>query len=493
MRLILSAALVLLFLPAVGQYHYTLTERCDEAIDLFYKLKLDQSAELLQAERQRDPDNLMPLFLEDYIDFFRIYITEDEALYFELMDQREARLKKLQEGPEDSPFYLYCLAETYLHWAIGRLKFEEYMGAFLNVRKAYQLLEKNQEKFPGFIHNLKSLAVMHAAIGSIPEKYKWGAELLGMEGSVEQGMQELEQLSKYCEENDFPFHPEVRMLEAFLQMHLMKDGGAAWELVSRKDFMEKDDLLAHFVKASIASYTGRNDTVINVVRAAPAGSEYIDLHFMDYLHGMALVRKIDPQGKELLKEYAREFDGRNFIKESWQKVAWMCLLEGDTAGYRTNMDRVLEQGYSMVDEDKAAEAEAAKGQIPHPLLLKARLLSDGGYFDRALQLLRGKSVEDFDALRHRVEFTYRAGRIFQEKGNDERARSYFYATLKNAPKQADYYFAPNASLQLGIMFEDAGDAERAAYYFQKAIDYKGHAYENGIEAKAKTGLKRVEE
>lgn len=492
MRYLVLPLFLLMGWPAVAQYHYTVTEQCSEAIDLFYKLKLKDAEQILNEEREADPHNLMPVFLMDYVDFFRLYIGEDEMLYYELTEERKKRLKLLEEGPQTSPYYLYCLAEVYLHWAVNRLKFEEYMGAFMNVRKAYRLLERNGQDFPRFTYNQKSLAVLHMVIGSIPGQYKWGADLLGLEGSVKQGMEELQQLVAHCRVEDCHFEEEVRLLEAFLQLHLMKDGRKSWQVVNHPRFLQEDDLLAHFVKASVASYTGRNEAVIEVVASAPSGPRYIEFPFMEYLIGMALTRKLDPAGKAHLKEYATNFNGRNYIKECWQKLGWMCLVEGDTAGYLRHMEKVREEGFAIVDSDIAALHEAESELIPHPLLIKARLLSDGGYHEQALELLRKRSVEDFSALHDQLEFTYRKGRIWQALGKDDTAKRYFFKTLKNAPERSRNYFAPNASLQLAVIFENKGNANRAAYFFNKAIDYKGHAYENGIESQAKAGIKRLE-
>jgi len=175
---------------AVPHYHFS--EECKRAAKEIFKLKLDLAQNILEQEKKSDPDNLIPLLLEDYIDFFRVYISEDELLYFNLSDRRNERLKKLIKGPEDSPFYRYCLAEVQLHWGISRLKFEEYLGAFMNVKKAYALLKANQKAFPDFVYNLKSMAVMHTVVGAIPKEYRWGVEKLGFEGSIEGGMAEME-------------------------------------------------------------------------------------------------------------------------------------------------------------------------------------------------------------------------------------------------------------------------------------------------------------
>jgi hypothetical protein len=58
------------------------------------------------------------------------------------------------------------------------------------------LLENNVKKFPNFIPQQKSLGLIHIMVGSIPQNFLWVAKLLGLKGSVKNGLQELKNVSK---------------------------------------------------------------------------------------------------------------------------------------------------------------------------------------------------------------------------------------------------------------------------------------------------------
>lgn len=471
--------------------HYSFSENCKRATAEIFKLRLDLARDILEREKKSDPDNLIPLLLEDYIDFFKVYISEDELLYFELSDRRNERLKKLIRGPKESPFYRYCLAEVQLHWGIARLKFEEYIGAFMNVKKAYTLLEANRKAFPDFVYNLKSLAVMHTVVGAIPNEYRWGVEKLGFEGSVESGMAEMEKVVEYCRQNDFPFHPEVKMLQAFLKLHLLKDGAGAWALVSDTGFGTPDDLLACFTRASVASYTGHNEAVIRIVEGRPEGSAYFDIPFLEYLEGLALVHKLDPRGEKLLLHFIQNFKGRNYIKSAWQKVAWLRLTTGDLKGYHDAMSRLRDDGFRQIEEDRAAQEEAESGVVPHPELLRARLLFDGGYYEEALQTLSAYQSFSFTLPAQILEFNYRMGRIHQKLRQEAKAILYFERCIRASSQNCPFYFAANACLQIAFMAEKSGDSEKARKYFRQAMQYHNHAYRQSIESQARAGLERL--
>ncbi|MBK7338495.1 MAG: hypothetical protein IPJ00_21120 [Saprospirales bacterium] len=54
----------------------------------------------------------------------------------------------------------------------------------------------------------------------------------------------------------------------------------------------------------------------------------------------------------------------------------------------------------------------AQSLRPSPeALLKARLLFDGGYFQKAFQLMQEQDIREYQSLEHRLEYHYRMGRI----------------------------------------------------------------------------------
>ncbi len=54
-----------------------------------------------------------------------------------------------------------------------------------------------------------------------------------------------------------------------------------------------------------------------------------------------------------------------------------------------------------------------------------------------------------------------------------------------------YYFAANAALQMGKVYEKRKNIVKAKEAFNTAISMKNHEYESSIESQAKAGLKRL--
>ena len=157
---------------------------CQLAYYSMMSLKFAEGKKYLDEERAKNPDNLMPYFIENYADFFSLAINEDAAELLKVQGNKDKRLSKLSSGDKTSPWYLFTQAEVNLQWAFVHLKFEDYYTAFFEIKKAYKALLENDKKFPSFIANKKSLGLIHSLIGTVPDSYKWAASFLGFTGTI---------------------------------------------------------------------------------------------------------------------------------------------------------------------------------------------------------------------------------------------------------------------------------------------------------------------
>lgn len=477
------------FIPASAiAQKYDFNPRCVEAYTYIQELRLEKGRALLDKEKRENPSNLIPYLIENYIDFLTTYINEDPDQFKSLEKNKSTRLDKLKTGDQTSPYYLYCQAEVTIQWAFSKLKFEEYVGAFTDVRKAYLLLEENQKKFPDFIANNKSLGMLHAIVGAIPDQYKWGINMLGMDGSIDQGLRELESILEYSETNTFVFKQEVYLYYAFIALYLGHDAQTAWDIV--KDLDTKTNLINVFCKASVAMRTGRNDLALQTLQSRPSGSEYLPYHYLDFMVGLAKARKLDSDGAQYFERFLKNYKGKNYIKEAYQKLGWLALIRGDKDKYWEYQYYVKSRGDDLIDDDKQALYEAESGHVPNVTLLKSRLLFDGGYYKEALKLLEGKSVDSFSDKKDKVEFTYRAGRIFDMAKQPDKAKGFYLATIKNG-ETLPYYYAAASAYYLGIIFETQKDYPNARKYYQKCVDSDNKEYQTSLDGLAKAGLNRV--
>jgi len=122
------------------------------------------------------------------------------------------------------------------------------------------------------------------------------------------------------------------------------------------------------------------------------------------------------------------------------------------------------------------------------LLIKVRMQYDGGYYQEALDLLQ-KEKPTFEKEIFQIEFDYRLGRIQQQLKNTTLAIRSYQKTVK-AGEDLPEYFACNAALQIGIIYEQLNDCVKAREWFGRCTDIKPKEYKASIHQKAKAGLDR---
>lgn len=489
---LLFAALLAISLPcraSAKYFHFSTDAR--SAYAKVTSLRFGEAYALLAQLRLKEPDNLIVHHIENYIDFFTLYINEDESEYKALKARRDQRLDLIKHtGDQQSPYYRFIQADIRLQWALARLRFEDYFGAFTEVSKAHKLLQENDELFPDFLPNKKDLGILHAMVGTIPDNYKWGIKLLGgLEGTIEQGRREIEQVLAKAKGQDFIFEQETQVLYAFLLLHLENQEDEAWKAVANAKLDPRGNPLHCFVMANIAMRSGRNDKAISLLKDRPQGRAYADFPYLDYMLGLAKLRRLDHDAGPYFERYLTQYQGRNFIKEAYQKLAWQSLVKGDEAGYRRHIKSCLQKGYAIAGGDKSAEREALSGQLPELHLLKARLLFDGSYFEQGYQLLSAKPADYFSGARQ-LEYHYRLGRLLHGMKRYPQAMEQYRFTLEKG-SGSPLFYACNAALQIGIIHERHQRMGEARQAYEQCLNLKPEEYRLGLHQKAKAGLARI--
>ena len=253
---------------------FDFNDSCRKAYNTIIALKLDEGSALLKSEEKRNPHNLIAVYLENYIDFLNVYTNDTRTLYEQLKKNKDLRLSFLIEGDIKTPYYLFTQAEVNLQWAAMDIKFGEYLNAVFEIRRAFKFLEMNQKEFPDFKPDKKSLGVLYSLLGSVPDKYKWGVNLLGMEGNIEKGMAYLSELVEYGKKNDFIYQEETVTYYAFLLMHLQNNNETAWKSLQENGFPKKDNLMNVYTCAHVGVYGKHNDEALKMLHDKPATDSF---------------------------------------------------------------------------------------------------------------------------------------------------------------------------------------------------------------------------
>ena len=471
---------------------FTFSPLAREAYDKALSLRFGEAQAALEQMKRTEPDNLMGVLVENYMDFLGLFLDDGAGNFKNMAKNMEPRLAKIAaQGDRSSPWFLYCQAEIRLQWAIIRSRNNDFLTSLSDIKQAYALLEENQRKFPDFIANKKSLGVMHTLAGNVPDEYKWAVRALGgMAGSTEQGMRELEEVLAYAKKQDFVFENETLVTYSFLQLFLNNQGDSAWKTIQRSKLNPKTNPMAAYVTATIGMRTSHNDEAIQCLQDCPNGPPYQTLNARQYLLGLAKLRRLDLDANQPLELFLKNFTGKEGVKEAYQKLAWYHWIHDNESGYRLYMNYVKLKGTAKSEGDAAAQREAERGLLPDQRLLRARLLFDGGYYQAAYDLLKHAAADYAADPFKKLEYLYRLGRISHKMGKiTEATRLYNQAIAQGAGNPA--YFACNAALQLGLLYEEKGNSKNAREAFNRCLTIKPEEYASSLHAQAKAGLSRL--
>ena len=147
------------------------------------------------------------------------------------------------------------------------------------------------------------------------------------------------------------------------------------------------------------------------------------------------------------------------------------------------------RGRATTEADKSAARSLADKDLPNIKLSKVRYLTDGGYYEEAEKILAGIAGRDLPINRDRVEYYYRKARLAHKKGSPDAER--FYLETVRMTGQENWYFAPNACLQLGYIYFSQNKIKEAEEYFRRALAYRRHEYKNSIDSKARSALAQL--
>lgn len=469
---------------------YDFNATCQQAYNEITSLKLISGQKLTAAARQQNPDNLIPDLLDSYIDFFVLFFNEDPAEYKIRKPRFDIRLRNLESGPKQSPFYNYCRSAVYIQEACIEIKFGERWAAGWDFRKAFTLIKENRKKFPAFTPNDMIFAPMQVVAGTIPDGYKWLAGLFGIKGSIKEGMSMMERFVNSNDAYAHLFNNEAAFYYCYLKFHIENKPDAVFKyIVDKKLDLVNNHLLA-YMAANLGLNDRRNDYAKNVILKRNTSTEYLQTAVWDFEMGYLKMRHLElAEAAKYFENYASKFKGKFYLKDGLEKLSWCYYLQGNQTAANAARELVLKRGNSESDADIQALKDAKSGVWPTPILLKARLLNDGGYNKDALSLLSGKNANDFTKPEEQLEFTYRLARIYDDLEKTDEAIKIYAAAIKLGTGRPEY-FAARAALQIGAIYEQQGKKDQAIVYYQQCLNMASHEYKDSIDQKAKAGIER---
>jgi tetratricopeptide (TPR) repeat protein len=491
MRLLLIALLTALSFSLHAQKVFDFNPVCQEAYHDILSLKIDAGTRLLAEEKKTHPNNLIPYFLDNYVDFLVLFFNEDPAEYNKRLPRRAERLSLMEEGPENSPFYGFTRSVINFQWAAIQIKFEGNMGAAMGVRKSFIQIRENEKRFPSFTPNQMIYGAMQTVIGVVPDGYKWVVNLMGMKGTVKGGMAMVSNFIGYHDAWANIFKDEGIFYYAYLKFYILSQHEEVFRFIEERRLDTVNNLLFAYMVANLALNNQRADITEQIIRDRNTSPEYMATSVWDMEMGYARLDHLQKDANIYLERFLATYKGNSGVKDVLQKLSWYYYLQDNMSVANHYRNLVITRGAAHAEADKNALRDAKSGTWPNKLLVEARLLSDGGYHREALQVLEGKSSADFSNEVDRLEFSYRLGRIYDALGRQDDAIRAYLVAIKMGEHRPEY-FASRAAWQIGFIYECRGEKTMAIAFYQRCLDMPDHEYKNSMDQRAKAGIARCQ-
>jgi TolA-binding protein len=442
-------------------------------------LKINEALELLG-----EPQTAQETYVVSLGQALELILTEDAEKYEDYYAQYESRLEKRSKSSLQDDLFLQ--AEIRLQWAFVHIKFGHEIDAAWNLRQAYLNMEDCRSKFPSFTPVNKTSGVLEILIGSVPEKYNWVLGLMGMQGSIAKGLEDIESLR-----TEGLFKREADLLYAIIQGYVFQNTASAVKEIATVQSQYPQNRLVNFIAASLLIKNAQSEDALTNLLKIEETSDGLPLVFSYYLKGEVYLHKAEYLNAiTAFRWFINNYKGQNCIKDAYYKIGLCYWLNGNSNDAREIFKQAKIMGKEDAEADKYAARCLAENELPNVPLSKVRYYTDGGFLGLAQQQLDSIRSSDLTTKRDQVEYFYRQARLSHKKENISEARNAYQETIRLSGN-ASWYFAPNACLQLGYLAWAENDTLTARSYFEQARDYPRHEYKNSIDSKAKTALSQL--
>lgn len=417
------------------------------------------------------------IFVSDSIDYFK----NKKKLESDLLNQVES--KDYEASQKE-----FLKAELRIQWAILKMKYGEEFSSFWSLRQAYLITQNNIDRDTEFVPSYKSLGLLYVLFGIVPEKYRWLLSLFGVEGDVEKGM---ELLKRVADDENRIYGLESDLITALLNAYLLNKPEAGLGKIAEKNH-SKRFLLIDYAHSLVLMKNSKSQEASQIIGSAtqlyPQPYRLPQIYYLSAEINLQM-GALD-QAINQYSVFISHQSGKALVKDAYYKTGicyWIKGLDDQAIKY---FDLAKKHGWDKNEADSYAQNQLESGHLSYRQLYSLRFATDGGFYERAKNIRKNIKIEELHD-EDLCEYYYRTGRLMQSSGSLTEAISFYKKTLDSQGDQ-NWYYAPNAALQSGLIYLEKHDPEKAKVSLQQVYDYGNYPYEKSIRQKAKAALKNLD-
>lgn len=448
----------------------------DHYYDLF-KLDTYHSTALTNSET-----TTINIYIDAYQAALR-FIVFDDLSEEEVQKKINNAIAFIEKAPLPEHLSLYYRIDLLMLSAHLELKKGNELKFMWMMDNVYKKSQHLINKWPEFLPGKKVAGTLLIMIGSVPDQYQWVMNLLGYNGDSRKGVAYLETLNKAS----LPVKYETLLLSALLKKYLtIEDSSNSLEQLENVISENPEFTLMRLITA--LSYLKQH-------QSSKAHDHLLKIKnfnspLISYLLGETYLHQGNhSKAVQHYQDFISRSRGNNLIKDSYSKIYISHYITGNNALAKKFKALALNSGEANTEADKNAQQLLNETYPAHPAIFQIRYYTDGGYYQKALQL--SDSAASFALnTKDEIELNYRLARIRHLTGDVNEAIKLYRKSIK---KDDGRYFAPNAALQLGLIYIGENEPKQAKSYFEKVLEYKNYTYENSIKGKARRALKNLKQ
>ncbi len=418
-------------------------------------------------------------------------LMSDEDEYFQSFYARRDTLARLLDRQPRSLWADYMRAETGLWEAVVHAKRGRYVRSAMAARSSFGRFSRIVADEPAFFEAYKGLGLLHLSIGSLPGSFRFLLKVLGYQGGIAQGLNELEQAYTRSRYNSF----EAGIFLAFAKVTLYISGQEGLHIV--EDIYQRDTsstLAAHLYGFLLLS-DQQAERAAEVLSAAVARSEtpaYFYDEYIDFYLAEAHFRNDRFDDAELYyRRYIDRHSGPALKAQANLGLGRALEMQGRRSEALGFYDRVRAQREFDTDAASKRAAERLRQRpiagIDRELLLAANAY-DSRRWERAEELLTEILTNGASSDDEKAEAAYRLGRLEEGRGRyAEAIAAYGQAISLQSDRRARW--APWSWFYIGRIWLSQGLDDQARQAFDHARAYGGgFDYHQALEQSIRAAL-----
>jgi hypothetical protein len=209
------------------------------------------------------------------------------------------------------------------------------------------------------------------------------------------------------------------------------------------------------------------------------------------LTGKGKLNRLDDDADLPYLNYLKNSKNENYKKESCNKLSLHYLIQNQKNKYDYYKTEAKKFESEVMRPDREATVDINRTNINIDLL-KARFLTNGGYFERADSILRNIISEQQVQIADEIHYYLLKGKIMCSEGKDELAFLNFDKAIRKG-KDIEEHYAAESALMAGNLAYEKNRFSLATNYYKLSLTIKceNNVYRQTIQRTAKAQLRKL--